>query len=149
MDYLEQDKDVDAKNVIVSGHSHLGKTSLWTGVADKRFAAVISNNSGCGGAALSKRQFGETVVRINNSFPHWFAHTFKSYNLNEKALPVDQHELLALISPHTVYVASAEEELWADPRGEFLSAYYATPVYELYGQKGILQMKCRELTNLY
>ncbi len=137
LDYMKTDKQVDGSKVIVIGHSRLGKAALWAGARDKRFAAVISNNSGCGGASIYREKAGETLLKMNNRFPRWTAVNFKKYTENESLLPFDQHMVLAMVAPRPLYVASASEDAWADPKNEFKSALLATEVYKLYGLKGI------------
>jgi hypothetical protein len=137
LDYLEKDKDVDARHVAAMGHSRLGKTVLWAGAMDQRFAMVLASCSGEGGASLARRNYGETVKNLVDRFPFWFCANYQKYADRVGDLPVDAHELISLIAPRPVYITGAEEDQWADPRGEFLAAAAASPVFDLLGAQGL------------
>ncbi|GAA4549898.1 acetylxylan esterase [Pseudonocardia xishanensis] len=137
MDYLETDPDVDAAKVAVLGHSRSGKAALWAGAQDTRFAAAVANDAGSTGTALARRsgggEGGESVAQLTRAFPHWFPPVYRAYGDRVDELPVDQHQLLALMAPRRVVVGSATEDANADPEGEFLAYRAAAPVYALYG----------------
>jgi len=138
MDWVEEAQTrVDSKKVITIGHSRGGKTALWAAAQDQRFAMAIDNDGGCGAAAIYRRKYGQTVRQITISFPQWFCANHLKYIDHEELLPVDQHELVALIAPRPVYVGTASGDRWADPKGEFLGLAGAQPVYALYGYKGL------------
>lgn len=149
MNYIELDKRINKKQVAVMGHSRLGKTALWAGATDKRFAMVVSNNSGCTGAALSRRKFGERFDILIRVRPYWYSPNFAKYSGKEEELAVDQHQLIALIAPRLVYVASAHLDKYADPEGEFLSLYYGSEVFRIFKLKGLEIGKMPEINTPY
>ena len=137
MDYLEKDNDIDHEKVAIMGHSKMGKTTLWTAAQDERFALAIAAQSGCAGAALWRRKSGETLKKMVTRFPYWLCRNAWKFIDQEDDLPIDQHMLLACIAPRPIYVHSGVKDTWADGRGEYLSAFYASEVYKLYGKKAL------------
>jgi hypothetical protein len=138
MDYVQKLDCIDKNRIFSVGHSRLGKTSLWAGVQDQRFASAVSNDSGCSGAAISRGKQGEKIKDIVTRFPHWFCKNYQQYQDKEEELPFDQHQLLSAMAPRPLYVASAAEDLWADPQSEFLSCLAASEAYYLHGKKGLV-----------
>lgn len=133
MDYLVTDRSIDSHRVVVFGWSRLGKAALWAAANDRRFAAVISNESGAGGAKIFHHVSGESIARLNTVFPWWYSRNFHRYNGEDSTLSFDQNEVLALIAPRPLYVASAIDDANGDPQGEFLGAQAATEVYRFLG----------------
>ncbi|MGN6369858.1 MAG: glucuronyl esterase domain-containing protein [Phycisphaerae bacterium] len=139
MDYLETDSAVDAKRVALYGVSRLGKTVLWTGASDPRFALVIASCSGEGGAALSRRNYGETIKHMvePTRYPYQFCANWAKYAEDPNTSPVDGHMLVALMAPRPVLLQTGDTDRWSDPKGEFLAAVSAGPVFQLFGKEGL------------
>lgn len=137
MDYLETDRGVDATRVAIVGISRLGKTVLWTGARDPRFAMVIASCSGESGAALSRRHYGETVKHMTARYGYQFAPNYARYADRVDTLPVDAHLLIAAIAPRPLLLQTGDKDFWSDPRGEFLAAVAAGPVYTLLGGQAL------------
>jgi hypothetical protein len=137
MDYLQTDKAVDGRHIVMMGHSRLGKTAMWTGASDQRFAMVFAGSSGRGGASLARRNFGETIADLGQKYGYQFCGNFRKYGPDPGKFTVDTHELIALIAPRPVYLATASLDLHSDPHGEFLAAVAAGPVFELLGAHGL------------
>lgn len=139
LDYLETDKRVDAKRVAIHGVSRLGKTALWAGASDERFAMVIASCSGEGGAAVARRNYGETLAHMSapTRFPYQFAGNYAKYGAKVAEWPVDAHMLIAMIAPRPLLLQTGNTDKWSDPYGEFLGAVAAEPVYKLLGKRGL------------
>lgn len=139
MDYFENDIDVDAKLVAITGVSRLGKTALWTAVADPRFALAIPSCSGQGGAAVSRRNYGETIklITLPQRYGYQFCENYAKWGDEPNAAPMDAHMLIALMAPRPVLLQTGDTDKWSDPMGEFKAAVAAEPVYQLFGKNGL------------
>ena len=139
IDYLQENPKIDNNRIVIFGHSRRGKTSLFTAALDERVNLVVSHQSGTGGAALSRSYAGESVKQINDRFPHWFNDVFPMFNEREDRLPIDQHELIALVAPRSAFISNAEDDLWADPEGTYRAVVAADAAWELLGKGGFDQ----------
>ena len=138
LDYAQTVPQLDLTKAIAVGHSRLGKTALLAGATDERFYCTISNDSGCSGAAITRGKRGENIEHIYNTFPYWFCENYGKYINNEDNLPFEQHMLLAMVAPRLLYIASAEEDIWADPQAEYSACVLAGEHYEKLGTTGFI-----------
>jgi hypothetical protein len=139
VDYFETDTQVDAARIAITGVSRLGKTVMWAGANDPRIALVIASCSGEGGAALSRRNYGETIAHLvaPSRYFYQFAANYQKWAAHPNQAPMDAHLLVALTAPRPLLLQTGNTDKWSDPKGEFLAAVAATPVYELFGEEGV------------
>lgn len=147
LDAVEADPRFDGNRTAVWGHSRHGKSALLAAALDPRFEAAISHQSGRGGASLSRNLEGERIGQITNSYPHWFGARYRTYAGREDQLPVDQHQLIALIAPRSVLIGAGARDAWADPQGAFAALRGADPVWRLHGRPGLRQTGMAEADN--
>jgi hypothetical protein len=148
IDYLEKDSSIDAKKIVVVGHSRLGKAALLAGAFDERIALIIPLQAGCGGTSPARGKIGESVKSINTHFPHWFDAEFKKFNDQPERLPFDQHCLIALCAPRPVLLSNATEDIWSNPEGQFEMLKAADEVYRLVGVEGVASTQMPEVGKL-
>ena len=148
LDYLVTDRAIDRRKIAAIGHSRNGKTALLAAALDDRFAMAIPNQAGCGGTAPSRGKIGESVARINSSFPHWFNDAFPEFNDRPELLPFDQNALVALIAPRPVLFSNAEEDTWANPAGQFDVLKAADGVYRFLGVEGLASQQMPPMSKL-
>jgi hypothetical protein len=139
VDYFETDPSIDANRVAITGGSRLGKTVTWAGANDQRIALVIACSGGEGGAAIARRNYGETIAHLvaPSRYPYQFAENYEKYAADPNTMPTDTHALVALMAPRPILLSTAIQDGWSDPYGEFVAAVNATPVYKLVGKQGL------------
>ena len=147
LDVLEADPRIDASRTAAWGHSRQGKAALLAAAFDPRIEAVIPLQAGKGGGTLTRSYAGETVKQITKSYPHWFSPAYAAYSDREADIPVDQHQLLALVAPRPMMLGNGWKDVWSDPNGAFRAAVGADPVYKLLGAKGLTQASLKEKPN--
>jgi hypothetical protein len=136
-DVLEADPRIDPKGIAVMGHSRHGKSALIAAVWDRRIAAVVAHQSGFAGASLSRSHTGERLDRMAKAYPHWLAPQAQDWLNKLDEIPVDQHELLALVAPTPVLLGNGRRDVWSDPNSSFRAAEAASGAYELTGHPGL------------
>ncbi len=141
IDVLEQDDRFDKDGIVTYGHSRYGKSAILAAAFDERIAAVISHQSGTGGASLNKAKKGESIKQITDSFPHWFSQKYAAYAGRAEEMPIDQHHLLALVAPRPILLGNARRDVWSDPNGTLKAALGADPVWKIHGEDAGLQQK--------
>ena len=138
---LTREPGLGGTPVVAWGHSRNGKAALLAGAVYPGIAGVIAHQSGRGGAALTRGPVGESVGQITGDYGFWFTPKYATWAGREAAIPVDQHQLLALIAPKPVLIGAGSRDRWSDPSGTFRAVQGASPAYQLYGAPPFTQTR--------